>query len=119
MNYTKGEWKVAVNTSSNTKVTARREDIRPDLAAMCPGTKDVLETLAICYGDSDQRKANARLIAAAPEMYEALKKVMPYVKVEQEAEHLTDGFGPKSNQPSDSILKQVEEALAKAEGKQC
>ncbi len=60
------------------------------------------EAMALCYDET-----NARLIAAAPELYEALKKLVP----------ITWNDGPLVKAYED-IGKQAEQALAKAEGKE-
>lgn len=43
---------------------------------------------------------------------EALRIALPYVLEEQAAQHMLDGFGPRSVQPSDEHVAQIEFALA-------
>jgi hypothetical protein len=91
MNYAKGEWKAIKPAGSN-------------------GYWDVVtqrEEAATCYGRNAE--ANARLIAAAPELYEALIKLQQ-LKVFHS--HSPIGVGKEAN-----AWKQVRKALAKAEGK--
>jgi hypothetical protein len=54
-------------------------------------------------------EANARLIAAAPELYEALQNVLPYAQA-------CIGL-PECSWPADSVILQARAALAKARGK--
>lgn len=65
----------------------------------------------------DHQKPNARLIAAAPDLYEALKSVRGVVAASAEASHLLDGFGPRTVTAGDRLLQAVDAAIAKAEGK--
>ena len=62
-----------------------------------------------CHFSSDESKANAYLIAAAPELYEALKNVYilprPWV------------LGDISWERWNGIFEQIDAALAKAEGR--
>lgn len=53
--------------------------------------------------------ANARLIAAAPELYEALRDVLPYARA-------CIGSTWLANPPQDSVIVAAEAALAKADG---
>lgn len=58
------------------------------------------------YGNEDEADANARLIAAAPEMYEALRALLEYFEV------TIDEHPPEAIRPV-AILRN---ALAKADG---
>lgn len=52
--------------------------------------------------DPEEAKANARLIAAAPELLDALKSVLPYL----------------GEEVSSSVMRKVHDALSKAEGRE-
>lgn len=60
-----------------------------------------------------EQRANARLIAAAPEMYEALKRALPYLRdhVAMTAGDDFSGFGDRL------AFDAAEAAIAKAEGR--
>lgn len=58
----------------------------------------------------NEMEANAHLIEAAPEMYQALKFAMPYI-AKMVADNVNTAIPPKQ------ALERVEKALAKAEGK--
>ena len=81
------------------------------------GTEE--QMVACCYGDDpecrvDERmQANARLIAAAPEMFDALIKAE---KVLLELEHMTGGGDDEINIESEILT--VRAAIAKAKGEQ-
>ena len=64
--------------------------------------------------------ANAYLIAAAPEMYEALKaaEVMVRIMLECWGDTLTNDCGKFRNITGSSTLKEIRAALAKADGKE-
>lgn len=84
LNYTKGEWKPhSASLSSDYVVTGNRNVCR------------VLNT-----GDMEMLKANAQLISASPDLYEALKDALEAVRKNGVVDH-----------------RQIEQALAKAEGK--
>jgi hypothetical protein len=70
------------------------------LAHLCPDTASY-----------DEAKANARLIAAAPELLAALKECLDYIEVTMEGEDL------KQFPTERSAIKQARAAIAKAEGK--
>lgn len=76
------------------------------------------ETGTICRGDNEMLgwKANAQLIAAAPDLYEACKVAQELVKIARQ-------YFPKSMQNSDkfqleNICATIGKALFKAEGKE-
>ena len=62
----------------------------------------------------DEAEANARLIAAAPEMYEALKRSLAMMKLVAEDYSMGGNYSPKHIE----ILFSIRSAIAKAEGKQ-
>lgn len=63
----------------------------------------IAEVYSEAFKDIENEKANAHLIAAAPDMYEALKALSDYYELPV----------------SQSCLDAINNALAKAEGKQC
>lgn len=114
MEYTPGEWKV-----SSKGISIVGEDEFP---------------IALCYPDTrlkspeslTQMQANARLIAAAPDLYEKLLKVKQWVAMllnHTEHQILTCNFITLKKALEADIknykvtLADIEQALAKAEGK--
>ena len=101
MEFTKGEWKYIPESTDYT-------DGRPDCF------KGVIHggelNMAICVMVSDcleeNVKANANLISAAPDMYEALKELTKYVF-----------FSSQPNSEGDKLVVKANQALNKAEGK--
>ena len=61
-----------------------------------------------------EEKTNARLIAASPDLYEALKGLLPFIGLGFEAD--VDVYGVHHNDAVDA-LRIAEQAIAKAEGK--
>lgn len=62
-----------------------------------------------CHTPDDERRANACLIAAAPELLEALTMALPYVECSSGDECYKPGA-------IDKICKQIRAVIAKAEG---
>jgi hypothetical protein len=91
MEYTKGTWEIKVNLEDNC-IRIYSKDDPPSLA------------IADVYGTHDEDLANARLIAAAPELYEAVKQAL----------RTFEAFRIKEHDPRYMMLMQ---ALLKAEGK--
>ena len=92
MEYTKGEW-YPIMVSGERRIVADKEDIEE----------------VICYG---VRHYNMHLIAAAPDMYEALK-AMNYGSFLDPTN--SDKVWERATPSSETILKAFK-ALAKAEG---
>ena len=67
-----------------------------------PTETNVIATMQ--YWDKDENRANANLIASAPEMLEVLKEVNSY-------------FGSEGLNPDRVMKKKTDEVIAKAEGK--
>jgi hypothetical protein len=88
MNYTKGEWKIRVHGLTNVIEVATPEKVRAKVYTVAEGI---------------YKKENAHLIAAAPELYEALKEVINQLYT--------------AGSVSLGDLEIAEKALAKAEGK--
>jgi hypothetical protein len=95
--HTPGPWTLdGHNLSSVIRCTVPRG--HPDAKHTCGD----YETIAECGGDN--WKANARLIAAAPDMLEALRTIVEY--------------GPQSGMKADApMLIAARAAIAKAEGR--
>ena len=103
MNYLKENWQVESLESVNKRATNGRFLFTPSHYVTSPN----IVVAAIGKGQ-DIDEANARLIAAAPEMYEALKAFEDFLC---------------TNYPANIRLRQIAEykmelALAKAEGKE-
>lgn len=89
-NYTKGEWQTYLT------------DTLPDRWTICAGEKGergIAKTVLDNVIPPQEKEANARLIAAAPSMYEALKEMRRLY-----------------NEESILSIQGAEKALAKAEG---
>ena len=109
MNYTKGEW--------------RQSKVHPD-TVWVEGRE-----IAICYCYSPDSEANAHLIAAAPDMYEALKTIYGWVQT-ADVDHVKRKPSSALPVPDAVILEYqgrlganfpwqlVIEAIAKAEGRE-
>jgi alpha-N-acetylglucosamine transferase len=89
MNYTKGEWKKVI-------VGERAETLF---------IKTLDEIICEVFPIPNEGLANAHLIAAAPDMYEALRELYRILEEDEDYKR----YNPK--------MKQAEQALAKAEGK--
>lgn len=77
---------------------------------MCPtvGTEKGLMVAMVAYGDSHPTQANARLIAAAPDLLEALEELADLFDAMVSGEYRPDSF---TTQPARA-------AIAKAKGDQ-
>ncbi|MFY3461077.1 hypothetical protein ACOTJD_30920, partial [Achromobacter xylosoxidans] len=64
---------------------------------------------------ADRQEADARLIAAAPELLEALQKLLDLQVAKKELEYLDKGIGTKT--PNAAWLE-ARAAIAKAKGEQ-
>ena len=103
--FTKGPWWVSPNTTGSPEVRTYREDETADNHMRNSSTG---ASIASCIGDHteertrDNRLANAHLIAAAPDMYEALEAML--------------GEYAPSDQVKNSAAVLARAALAKARG---
>jgi hypothetical protein len=89
MNYTKGEWQYWPDTG--------------EIKSALLKNNGFVKVCDVTVQDSPERLlVNARLIAAAPRLYEALKEIY-----EGDADHV----------PSDEVWERAKKAIAKAEGK--
>ncbi len=98
MNYTKGEWKVYQDGMAQRTSVVSEDGIgffRANIADLDRKNKEYV--------------ANAHLIAAAPNMYEALKTIAPNIRFMYEGHRDDAGLRYK--------YELLEQALAKAEGK--
>ncbi len=89
--HTQGPWDPAANWP-------------PGMSMVCHHDGSGWRPVADCAVSGDAAEANARLIAAAPELLEALKLAEPYVRAAGKLFHLGDD------------LKRVQAAIAKATG---
>lgn len=64
----------------------------------------------------DQSKANARLIAAAPEMYEMLRRFLPRVTYGENGEEIFHGGDFEWYEDDDPMIDELKALLAKARG---
>lgn len=94
MKHTPGKWKIGRALSSTGATPIRNQD-GDNIAWVCGADSSLCPDISTI-------SANARLIAAAPEMYEALKAISEEIQA--------IGFHPNS------ATAKVWEAIAKAEG---
>jgi len=122
MNYTKGDWKVTTHSPlSNLVIVVKHGDQPYEHNRICQ--------LDVC----SEAEANANLIAAAPDMYEALKSISFIPDCGGDFCFLaTEGTGYEVPEPEEgmgncsykglcrymaAMVYRCEQALAKAEGK--
>ena len=101
MNYTKGNWTIKETSASITDPLFSHTDIT---------SGGIRIAVAVGIG-SDESRANASLIAAAPDMYEALKEIKEYC-----AEYAEEN-GLEDNAPMWAFISDAQSAIFKAEGK--
>ena len=94
--HTKGPWSVCLTIQSG--VVTHWHITGPKYGSIYPVCNHTMEVMP----NVDEQRANARLIAAAPDLLDALKRMV----LEQERE----GFGDELPD-----IKQAKEAIAKAE----
>jgi len=81
MNYTKGKWAVRRKPVVNTLFTwVTSIQIFPWNSVAITGTKTII--CRVFGGTKANCEANAQLIAAASEMYEALKEIAQYINTD-------------------------------------
>ena len=66
--FTKGPWRA--------EQTIERDDVFLDI---CAEDSSVVSDVGVNGATEEQRRANAALIASAPELYEALENALPYL----------------------------------------
>ena len=96
MNYTKGEWRV-------------NDDLIVNAITQTGRTAEIAAIAATVYPEEEW--ANANLISAAPDMYEALKEMMAGQEI-----GIEDGRVVIRATPSPESILKAQRALAKAEG---
>jgi len=101
MNYTKGEWQFTLNTDK------KHSEI--DIFSQEGKGVKYIGTINAIWLSNEEKLANAHLIAAAPDMYEALEDIIK----QAEKSHMM--LPPDL---ADSIKVFGKQALAKAEGKE-
>lgn len=99
MTHTQGPWSYI----GNGDVVAKSEKY-------CGGEKDIASVFLTV---NDEDEANARLIAAAPELLRSLKDFSDYVRNEQNS---TDGAVTYSNTQINRLVFYARAAIAKATG---
>ena len=97
MEYTKGEWKAKKTT---VVIPSKHDSNMTDFV--------VAQTDIYCSVEGKEAEANARLISAAPDMYEALRALSFQFASAVEKPYSKDK----------EIYEQAQKALAKAEGKE-
>ena len=91
------------------RIRSGRSGVKSDIS--CEDRPDTLATTAFHGWTTNELEANARLIAAAPEMFEALKITMDSVAI------LATGRCPADLvQERIALLEQARAAIAKAKG---
>jgi len=103
MNYTKGEWEVKDSSSGGLVMAG----LFPYVVGCAEGTIAKITILA-----------NAHLIAAAPDMYEALEAGKSVLLDIQQRESKTSFHGQRVASDCGEALKVIDKALAKAEGRE-
>ncbi len=73
-----------------------------------------LSEASVNHGDNV--KANAHLIAAAPEMYEMLERFLPYSTFDIDGNETLHGGEFKWNEDDDPMIDELKKLLAKARG---
>lgn len=73
----------------------------------------ISEVALICGGDTDEAKEAACFLAAAPEMFEALRLIQKRLKMEWDS----GDMGHQWDYESDPVYASATAALAKAEGR--
>ena len=102
MGYTKGKWSIELTKHGDFLIISTEDDLFPHF-----GASEKHSLITDIPGATDNTEANAHLISAAPDMYEALKL-------------LVERMGEIQNQyPITLELPRVwaEKALAKADGR--
>ncbi len=113
MEYTPGPWTLGRNTSSKTVILAPRHLLDPNCKL---GTGNEMDLLAACYGDSEIRKNNARLISAALDLLEACKAWM-LVEAEMKDNHPCPDPVLRADYRKKAVAL-TKAAIAKVEGKE-
>jgi len=98
--FTKGPWKCTEDGKLPLMVTAKEPNLKLGAVEVCRLTT---ELSPISFQES---YANARLISAAPEMYEALQKAVERLEASQ----------PPKGLRTDQVVQSARRALSKARG---
>ena len=99
--HTPGPWKVTAHPPYNKVIASHGQ-----------GRQPVYFDVALCHLETDRAEANARLIAAAPDLLEACKAMLSAIK-----DSLASGVSI-NNHKYDAVGQQVLAAIKKAEGAQ-
>lgn len=98
-----------------------------DGIGVCAKGKGIVADVDSDYCDTDEMHANAHLIAAAPDLLEALKAIRGIAASSAKVSHFMDGLpeeitgrpNPRRDTATaeDTLLAQIDAAIAKAEGR--
>lgn len=97
--HTSGPWRMTLDDFGDYTIQPQGEELA--IAAVVNGQFKNL------VGESHEQKANAHLIAAAPDMFDALLTALPYIESAEEDEAYKPGVVAK-------VTAQIRDALAKA-----
>lgn len=103
--FTKGPWMLEYGEVKH----------RPSSIRAIEGGVSILRANAFCRVAAKETRANAHLMVAAPDMYEALEQILGNVEVARFHLHRTEESEIFSSSLFDTI-NQAREALAKARG---
>lgn len=100
--WTPGPWKWSADHPTNACANVSNEERYVSIATLYGGDSDSFQDAEGMWSSQPIRDANARLISAAPDLYEALERARNWI------ERGHDSIGP--------LLRQCDDALAKARG---
>ena len=107
--HTPGPWKPVLNSSDYWKVVHPWPDQSFEEANSYSPT-----VVNVCTKEGDEQESNARLIAAAPELLEALSKFVAFT--EQHGEVVFSGGGMSAIDVMNACTTKARAAIAKATG---
>jgi hypothetical protein len=110
--HTPGPWHIDEYMAGNNRETKA-------CSIMCPNDNQVVcEIPDYCYHEEDveNNKANAHLIAAAPDLYEALKTIVTNLP-NSEIELAYEVWGTTNTRIILQVIEMAKQALAKSEGR--
>lgn len=102
--FTPGPWRVGSHSDTDIGIIAPNSEHGGQMVAMAVIDEDVAQ-------DEDEHLANARLVAAAPDLYAALGAIESYL-----TSHLVIGKNGKASTEVANMLDAARAALARAKG---